>query len=257
MIGRLGWPTLADITSGLAGTQQPLHRLSPRLDSASERFTRSHAPDTILHVGGRLTSKRLLQFMEMSRPTNYVFNAGGGIVYDPVGVVTRRSNYDTGTFCRQLTRQLANSNHDPVWCGIWRAASEKCRQVVAKSCGAIDTLTEPVLAHLIARDVPDNAGLFLASSMPIRDMDMFATSKRALPVAANRGASGIDGTIASACGYADGLNRPVTLLIGDQAFLHDSEFTAVDSRQSSTGHYRDRKQPWWPYLRTTAGGGTS
>ena len=42
-----------------------------------------------------------------------------------------------------------------------------------------------------------------------------------LPVAANRGVNGIDGTIASAVGFADGLQKPVTLVIGDLALLHD------------------------------------
>jgi 2-succinyl-5-enolpyruvyl-6-hydroxy-3-cyclohexene-1-carboxylate synthase len=37
----------------------------------------------------------------------------------------------------------------------------------------------------------------------------------------NRGASGIDGLIASAAGYARGLEKPVTLMIGDLAALHD------------------------------------
>ena len=42
------------------------------------------------------------------------------------------------------------------------------------------------------------------------------------PVAANRGASGIDGIISTAAGYAAGLSQPVTLLIGDVSFQHDS-----------------------------------
>jgi hypothetical protein len=41
------------------------------------------------------------------------------------------------------------------------------------------------------------------------------------PVAANRGASGIDGVLSSAAGFAFGLNRGVTLLVGDISFLHD------------------------------------
>ena len=41
------------------------------------------------------------------------------------------------------------------------------------------------------------------------------------PVCANRGASGIDGVLSSAAGFAQGLNRPVTLVIGDLSFLHD------------------------------------
>jgi len=40
-------------------------------------------------------------------------------------------------------------------------------------------------------------------------------------VAANRGASGIDGVLSSAAGFAFGLNRPSTLLVGDISFLHD------------------------------------
>jgi isochorismate synthase/2-succinyl-5-enolpyruvyl-6-hydroxy-3-cyclohexene-1-carboxylate synthase/2-succinyl-6-hydroxy-2,4-cyclohexadiene-1-carboxylate synthase/O-succinylbenzoate synthase len=42
-----------------------------------------------------------------------------------------------------------------------------------------------------------------------------------VPVAANRGASGIDGVLSSAAGFASGLQRPVTLVIGDLSFLHD------------------------------------
>lgn len=40
-------------------------------------------------------------------------------------------------------------------------------------------------------------------------------------MAANRGASGIDGVLSTAAGFAEGLGRGATLVIGDVSFLHD------------------------------------
>ena len=40
-------------------------------------------------------------------------------------------------------------------------------------------------------------------------------------MAANRGASGIDGVLSTAAGWAEGLGRGATLLVGDVSFLHD------------------------------------
>ena len=91
-------------------------------------------------------------------------------------------------------------------------------------------------------------GLFIGNSMPIRDMDMYATWQRqqsnaeastsyssgnsassqgrlqhgvGMPVGSNRGASGIDGVLSTAAGFAAGLRRPTTLVVGDVSFLHD------------------------------------
>ena len=100
-------------------------------------------------------------------------------------------------------------------------------------------MTEPWLAHHLARALPRGHGLFLGNSMPIRDMDMFGYGSRVggnvgnggdtwgadalgARVAANRGASGIDGVLSAAAGFAAGLDVPVTLLVGDVSFVHDT-----------------------------------
>jgi 2-succinyl-5-enolpyruvyl-6-hydroxy-3-cyclohexene-1-carboxylate synthase len=89
-------------------------------------------------------------------------------------------------------------------------------------------LNEPLVAHLISRHIPEGHGLYVASSMPIRDLDTYAaTDGPFVPVVANRGASGIDGTVATAAGFARGSGRPVTLLIGDLALLHDLNSLAM------------------------------
>src|SRR3546814_16340475 len=58
--------------------------------------------------------------------------------------------------------------------------------------------------------------------MPIRDVESFVEPGRPIAVHANRGANGIDGVVSTAVGVAVASGAPTALLIGDVAFLHDS-----------------------------------
>jgi 2-succinyl-5-enolpyruvyl-6-hydroxy-3-cyclohexene-1-carboxylate synthase len=94
--------------------------------------------------------------------------------------------------------------------------------------GAVDnvlaTLTfpnEPEIARTLSRVTPPGSALYMASSMPIRDLDTFGTGRRDIRPLANRGVNGIDGTISSAIGAALA-GIPTSLLIGDVAALHDA-----------------------------------
>ncbi len=78
----------------------------------------------------------------------------------------------------------------------------------------IATLSLLLKEHL---DTP----LFFSNSLPVRDFDYL----RALfknPVYISRGASGIDGIIATAAGIATGKAKPSVLVTGDLAFHYDS-----------------------------------
>jgi 2-succinyl-5-enolpyruvyl-6-hydroxy-3-cyclohexene-1-carboxylate synthase len=93
---------------------------------------------------------------------------------------------------------------------------------------AVDSLLDaapgPTAARL-ARDVvaalPAGALLVLGSSTPVRDVDRLAVPRGDVPVLANRGVAGIDGTVSTAIGAALVHGGPAVALMGDLTFLHD------------------------------------
>jgi 2-succinyl-5-enolpyruvyl-6-hydroxy-3-cyclohexene-1-carboxylate synthase len=178
-------------------------------------------PETVLHIGGQLISKRWLHFVEKYRPQNYIVVQNHPHRYDPFHTVTQRVECDIGFFCASLGGRI-KSNPDSGWREKITTPSNRIGQIIEAFILSSERISEISLAHLVSKQILPESGLFLASSMPIRDMDMYAAAVDSnVFVAANRGASGIDGTIASAAGFAAGLKRPVTLLTGDLAFLHD------------------------------------
>ena len=103
----------------------------------------------------------------------------------------------------------------------WRRAEVRARRVIDGTLAAGSTWTEPALAHHLVDDLAAGTHLVVSSSMPIRDVEAFGSS-RDLPlrVFANRGANGIDGVVSTALGVALA-GGPTVALVGDLAFLHD------------------------------------
>jgi 2-succinyl-5-enolpyruvyl-6-hydroxy-3-cyclohexene-1-carboxylate synthase len=225
----LDWPLLPDI-----GSQVRLGADSENLAAyydallAGESFAEDHTPEAVVHLGGRALSKRLERFLGRSRPDPYVVVRENPFRLDPAHRVTHSIEADVVDFCAAMVRVATKDppDEDAFWMTGWRGASEK----VGHNLDDISSreLNEPFVARSVSRNVPQDHGLIVASSMPVRDLDTYATTEGApVPVAANRGASGIDGTVATAAGFARGLGGPVTLLVGDLALLHDLNSLAM------------------------------
>jgi 2-succinyl-5-enolpyruvyl-6-hydroxy-3-cyclohexene-1-carboxylate synthase len=83
-------------------------------------------------------------------------------------------------------------------------------------------MSEPFVARNMLAALPAGAQLVVASSMPVRDLEWYGVPRADVRVHANRGANGIDGTIATSIGVAISSTTPTATLLGDIAFLHDS-----------------------------------
>ena len=223
----LGWPVFPDVGSGLRlGTSGApfVHHYGPLL--LSEAFRARCRPGFVLHLGGGITSKRLQQHLAGLRP-EYVLVADHPFRQDPAHQVTRRIESDVTAFCEALSPALGERS--PVACAAgWSAASQAVSKQIDAWLEQSGKLTEIHVARLASRVCTKADVLFLGNSMPIRDMDAYGAGEaEALWVAANRGASGIDGNIATAAGYANALERPVVAVLGDLAVLHDLNALAL------------------------------
>ncbi len=115
---------------------------------------------------------------------------------------------------------------DPAWLAAWQDADASVsRQLDALLDEA--GFTPYHVAGAVSRSLPRGGHLLVGASNPIRDLDLMATaydvgSRR--KVIANRGLSGIDGTVSTAIGASlarrEG-NRNLALM-GDVTFLHDA-----------------------------------
>ena len=225
---RLQWPVFADTMSG-ARLGAAKTEVIPFFNLAltSDHVKQTLRPDTILHIGGRIVSKRLMQWLEECPLKSYVQIIDNPNRIDPIHRVTHRVETDIETFCLALSGRIDKGTRND-YLSLWSRTSDVINDLLQRPISESDVLVEADIARLLSTEISPDTALFLASSMPIRDMDIFAaTDGPCVPVAANRGASGIDGTVASAAGYAVGIGRPVTLLIGDLALLHDLNSLAM------------------------------
>lgn len=216
---RLGWPTVPDILSGLRLGAKGAPWL-PLFDQMllSPALPGGYVPSTMVHIGGPVVSKRLQQYLERTRPYCVRLESSPAR-HDPGHLVRLRLEGGIAATCQALAERVA-SRQAPF--EALTAAHTRLADALNAWLDATQTLTEMHVARTASLLRPAGGTLFLGNSMPIRDMDMYGDPNGpGGPVFANRGASGIDGNIATAAGCARALGGPALAIVGDLTALHD------------------------------------
>jgi 2-succinyl-5-enolpyruvyl-6-hydroxy-3-cyclohexene-1-carboxylate synthase len=207
---RSGIPLLADPISG--ARRGPAAIAHYDLLLGSEAFTERHRPDFIFRLGDLPTSKPLRTWLAALPDLAQVAFDPTGTWQDPAAVVGMR--------LRTRLPEPSDLQAEQGWLASWRDADGLANRVIERELG--EPLSEPLTARRILEWLPSEARLFVASSMPVRDLESYGAARDAPPpVLSNRGANGIDGTVSSAFGAASAGDGPVVLLIGDVALAHD------------------------------------
>ena len=213
-----GWPLLADPLSGARRGEAAVAHYDALLRHGP--FAASVKPDLVLRVGDLPTSKPLRGWLASMCDVPQAAIDQEGRWQDPDAALCRRFALEPAAALRALAQDAPAP--DPDWLASWRSADERAAEALLGVLGA-GGLSEPTVAAELGVLLPEQATLFVASSMPVRDIESFWPVRADPPrVLCNRGANGIDGTVSSAFGAAAaGRRGPDVLLIGDVALAHD------------------------------------
>ncbi|CAH1416789.1 unnamed protein product [Lactuca virosa] len=249
----LKWPVFADILSGLRlrKYKNSLLKLNEsilfvdHLDHLllSPEVRNRINPDVILQIGSRITSKRVSQMIQDSSPCQYILVDNHPNRHDPSHVITHRIQGHIRHFTNCVMRSCT-TKINTQWTSFLCSVNMMVEWEISFLIHSENNLSEPYVAHVTSESVEFGSTMFIGNSMPIRDADMYGSSHgkgsygkiTKLPsgfpfswiqVAGNRGASGIDGLLSTAIGFAVGHNKKVFCVIGDVSFLHDTNGLAL------------------------------
>ena len=215
----LGWPILADHQSGMRIEHDGvITTFDPvlRVESVAEELR----PSCVLHIGGLLSSRVTNEWLARSGATHLGLDRFG-IVPDPDHVIGQAMHAPIADTCREVAALMApRAVQGGDWRARWSAADGAAREAIDTAVEAQDW-NEVQLASRLVRELPVGSVMVVSSSMPVRDLEWYLPAASGVRVLANRGANGIDGVVSTAVGAALA-GAPTVLLIGDVAFLHDT-----------------------------------
>jgi 2-succinyl-5-enolpyruvyl-6-hydroxy-3-cyclohexene-1-carboxylate synthase len=200
----LDWVVIGDATA-----RETLSYFDPLL--RIEEFVASAKPELVVRLGGLPASKVLGEQLKSWRVPTVALD-GAGKVADPDRLVG-------DTVAGLPHRDARGLRGDATYAQLWRDASKRVGEWLRASEEDATTLDEPGLARALVQASGElRVALVVGSSMPVRDVEWFASPRRS-PTFANRGANGIDGVVSTVLGVAAGAKA--LGLVGDLTMLHD------------------------------------
>jgi 2-succinyl-5-enolpyruvyl-6-hydroxy-3-cyclohexene-1-carboxylate synthase len=208
---RARWPVIAEPHSGARRGPTALRATDALLADAA--FTQAHRPQLVIVCGRVGLSRAMLRWLGEVPHVVFADQAWTDVTR------TARTLYA----CRPAVLAAVSVPATTAeWLTGWQRGSERAAAAVDAVLDETESLSEPRVARDLAGLLPVDGVLVVASSMPIRDLDLTMRASE-ITVMSNRGVSGIDGFVSTVQGVAlsgrySGL---VVGLTGDLSLLHD------------------------------------
>ncbi len=219
---RLGWPVLASPQAPVWGVPDACIAHADAILRAVDPMGELR-PELVLRLGAPLASRMVGEWLAATGAVEVVVAGTAGwsdphasaavvVAADPVHLLSAWADEPVS----------AGQVDDGRWLAAWRSSGSRAAAAIASVLAATDEPTEPGIAQAVVDALPAEGCLVVSSSMPVRDLEWYVVPSGPITVLANRGANGIDGVVSTAVGAAVGGGGSTALLIGDVAFLHDS-----------------------------------
>ncbi|OZH53579.1 2-succinyl-5-enolpyruvyl-6-hydroxy-3-cyclohexene-1-carboxylate synthase [Hydrocoleum sp. CS-953] len=219
----LNFPVLAEGLSPLRNYSQ----LNPYLISTYDLILRNQKlaekliPEIVLQIGELPTSKQLRSWLQATNSYRLIIDKSDHN-FDPLHGKTTHLRISVEQLAKIFTPEITLDNSDINYLNLWCNYEAKIRENIDKQMSAINQILEPKTSWLISQTLPKNTPIFIANSMPVRDVEFFwVPNNSQIQPFFNRGANGIDGTLSTALGIAHS-NQSSVMLTGDLALLHDT-----------------------------------
>ncbi|MDJ0520260.1 MAG: 2-succinyl-5-enolpyruvyl-6-hydroxy-3-cyclohexene-1-carboxylic-acid synthase [Trichodesmium sp. MO_231.B1] len=219
----LNFPVLAEGLSPLRNYSQ----LNPYLISTYDLILRNHnlaeklIPEIVLQIGELPTSKQLRSWLEVTNSHRLIIDKSDHN-FDPLHGKTTHLRISVKQLAKILTPEIILNNYNINYLNLWCKAEVKVRENIDQKMATINHILEPKISWLISQTLAKNTPIFIANSMPVRDVEFFwVPNNSQIQPFFNRGANGIDGTLSTALGIAH-CNQSSVILTGDLALLHDT-----------------------------------
>jgi len=211
---KLACPVFCDIQSGVNNLEFAHYDLW----LANKNFIKNlHQTDLIIQFGGQIVSNHLLNFIKefVKSQKNYWLIDELKRNINPNNLPQKRFYISSDQFLLRANKFLPSYQYKN-----WFKASTKPNKIKKLlDTRFTDLVSECSLAYNLHRIVGKN-DLFIGNSLIIRILDKLSFLKNN-QIFTNRGASGIDGILASAIGVQKARKKPLFVILGDHSFLYD------------------------------------
>lgn len=215
----LNWPVYFDVSSSLKYSFNLSDNALPTFDHPEvQEALIKNPPQTVFHLGGRLTSKHYYSFLKQVPSINLMTLSRNIEKEDPSHHTKMRINADINSTIKALNELLGSELPQKKLQIDFESFTKKKIKLIDEG-----PLAYPLISKMIVDKIKDNSILYIGNSTVVRSFDAYFSyeNRKSLTIATNRGVSGIEGFIASSSGFIDGKQKEVYLVIGDVAFIHD------------------------------------